>query len=267
MSFTAADVKALRDETDAPMMECKEALEQANGDLERARVFLREKGKASASKKAGRATKEGRVAICVSDDNKTLGLAVVESETDFVANNEGFADATQRIAAEVLANGTATEVQKTDMAAEIVAKFRENCVVKVAEQIKSESAIAYYVHHNFKSAVIVLSEGENAGSAAVRDVAIHIAWGKPEVINKSDLSQEKLDTEYKIQYERAINEGKSEEIAKNIATGRVNKEYVKEAVLMEQAFFKDPGKSVGQFLAENAKNTKITGFKLIEVGA
>lgn len=266
MSYTAQDVKKLRDETDAPMMECKAALEEAGGDFERAKEILREKGKASAGKKAGRATNAGRVAIVLSEDGKTAGIALVESETDFVSNNEGFVAATLDVAKAAL-EGTLSEEKKKELGDEIIAKFRENCVVKVAEQVKTDGKFASYVHHDGSKGALIDSTGDNAGSDAVRKLAIQVVASPPQVVSKEDLSQELLDSEYQIQYTRAINEGKPANIAENIAKGRVNKEFIKEAVLLEQPFYADPSKTVGQYVAEEAKGTTITSFRLLAVGS
>ena len=266
MSYTAADVKKLRDETDAPMMECKAALEEAGGDFERAKEILREKGKASAGKKAGRATNAGRVAIALSEDGKTAGIAVVESETDFVSNNEGFVALTNEIAKYALDNGTLSEEKAKEYGEELIAKFRENCVVKVAEQVKTDGKFAAYVHHDGTKGALVDSTGDNAGSESVRKVAVQVVASRPQVVSKDNLSQELLDNEYNIQYTRAINEGKPANIAENIAKGRVNKEFIKEAVLLEQPFYIDPSKTTAQYLAEEAKGTTVTAFRLLAVG-
>jgi elongation factor Ts len=266
MSYTAADVKKLRDETDAPMMECKAALEEAGGDFEKAKQLLREKGKASAGKKAGRATNAGAVGFAASADGKTIGVAVVESETGFVSNNEGFQAFVNQIAEFARDNGSLSEDKKKEFGDEIIAKFRENCVVKVGEQLTSDAAIAFYLHHDKTQGAVVMSSGDAAGSEAVRKVAVHIVATKPQVVSKDNLSQELLDAEYQTQYTRAINEGKPANIAENIAKGRVNKEFIKEAVLLEQPFYADPGKSVAVYLSEEAKGTTVSGFKLYGVG-
>jgi len=264
--YTAADVKRLREETDAPMMECKSALEEAGGDYDRAKEVLREKGKASAGKKAGRATNAGAVAFAPNESGNVLGVALVESETDFVSNNEKFVAMVQEIANWVRDNGSADDAKKKEWSDEIIAAFRENCVVKVADQLSSDSKIAYYLHHDKTNGAAVMSTGENAGSEAIRKVAVHISWGKPEFTSKDQLPQEKLDAEYKIEFERAINEGKPENIAKNIAQGRVNKEYIKQVVLLEQPFYVDQGKTVSQYLSEEAKGTQVTDFRYYAVG-
>jgi elongation factor Ts len=266
MSYTAADVKKLRDETDAPMMECKAALEEAGGDFEKAKQVLREKGKASASKKAGRATSAGAVGFAASEDGKTLGVAVIESETDFVSNNDGFKAMVAELASKVLAEGSLSEDQKKEFGDEVIAKFRENCVVKVADQLTSDEKIAYYLHHDKTKGTVVYSAGPDAGTEAVRKVAVHLAASQAKVVTKDDLSKDLLDSEYQTQYNRAINEGKPANIAENIAKGRVNKEFVKEAVLLENPFYADPSKTVGQYLEESAKGTTVTGFKVYGVG-
>ena len=129
-------------------MECKAALEEAGGDMTRAKEILREKGKASAGKKAGRETNAGRVGIALSDDGTKAGIALIESETDFVSNNEGFVAATNDVAAEALANGTLSDARKEELSVDVVAKFRENCVVKIAEQATTGGKFSIYVHHD-----------------------------------------------------------------------------------------------------------------------
>lgn len=268
--YTAADVKKLRDETDAPMMECKAALEEAGGDLEKAKLVLREKGKAAAGKKAGRATSAGVVAFAPSGDGKTVGAVVVESETDFVSKNEEFVKMAQEVAAHVLANGGSEapmeDAKLKEFAENIVAKFRENIQITKAVRLESTSPIATYVHFDNSKGAVVMVEGDGAGSEAVRKVAVHIVSLPPDVVSKDQLSQEKLEEEIRTETQRAINEGKDEKIAANIAQGRVNKEYVKRVVLLEQPIYLDPSKSVAQYLAEEAKGTKVTGFGYFAVG-
>lgn len=268
--FSAKDVMKLREETDAPMMECKQALTEAEGDYSRAKDILREKGKAAAGKKAGRATSAGVVAVSATSDNKTVGAAVVESETDFVSKNPDFVAMAQKIADYVRDNGGSEnpmeDAHLKEMAAEIVAKFRENVQITQALQVKADAPIATYVHFDNSKGSLIVSEGENAGSEAVRKVAVHVVSLPPEVINKEDLSQEMLDREIEIETQRAINEGKDAKIAENVARGRVNKEYVKKAALLEQPFYADGSKTVSQYLAETAKGTKITRFVYLAIG-
>jgi elongation factor Ts len=272
MAYTAADVKRLREETDAPMMECKAALEEANGDFDRAKEILREKGKAAAGKKAGRATTAGAVALAASPDNKTVAGVVVESETDFVSKNPEFAAMVQEVADYLLANGAPAgnpmdDAKMKEFAENIVAKFRENIQITKAVRVSSDNPIHTYVHHDKTKGTIVIAEGDNAGSEAVRKVAVQVVSNPPEVVGKDELSQELLDKEIEIETKRAIDEGKDEKIARNIAQGRVNKEYIKKVVLLEQPFYIDPSKSVGQYLSEEAKGAKISSFVYLAVGS
>ncbi|MFZ4507319.1 MAG: translation elongation factor Ts [Fimbriimonas sp.] len=269
MATSAADVKRLRDETDAPMMECKAALDEAGGDYARAKEILREKGKAAAGKKAGRATGAGVVAFSANADRTVVGAVVVECETDFVSGNEGYVEMAQAVADWVRDNEPGVVSENAHLKAlsdEIVAKFRENVQVAQAYRITSDSPIAFYTHHNKAKGALVLSEGEGAGSEAVRKVAVQIVSLPPEVTTKGELSQEALDAELAIETKRAIDEGKPEAIAKNIAQGRINKEFIKRVVLLEQPFYADPSKSVEQYLAETSKGTKVTGFRYLHVG-
>jgi elongation factor Ts len=265
-NYTAADVKKLREETDAPMMECKGALDEAEGDYDKAKNILREKGKAAAAKRAGRDTSAGVVAFAASEDGKTVGGVVVESETDFVARNEDFIALAQQLA-ELVRDGSVDEAglkERTDAA---VATIREN--IRVAKHVRLTApeggAILTYVHHDRTKGAAVVVEGE--GSEDVRKVAIQAVAFPPEVLAKEELSQEKIAAEIETETQRAINEGKDEKIARNIAQGRVNKEYIKRVVLLEQPFYLDPSKSVAQYLAESAKGSKVTQYVYLGVGA
>jgi elongation factor Ts len=263
-NYTAADVKRLREETDAPMMECKAALDEADGDFEKAKAILREKGKVAAGKRAGRATSAGVVAFASNADSSVVGAVMLECETDFVARNEDFIALAQQMAEKVRDGSTADGLKH--LAEDAVAKIREN--IQVAKAIRLEGpSIATYVHHDRTKGTAIVLEGDVADAEAVRKVAVHAAAFPPEVINKEELSQEKLDAEIEIETQRAMNEGKPENIARNIAQGRVNKEFIKTAVLMEQPFYLDPSKTVGQYMGEVAKGVKITQFVNFIVGS
>lgn len=271
MEITAADVKRLREETDAPMMECRAALVEANGDFEGAKQVLREKGKAAAAKRADRTANEGLIAIASGD--KAIAAIIVVCETDFVAKNEDFVKMVQSMADVILANGTSESASTNpgeikdsngkslaDYAEEAVAKIRENIQIKQAVKLEGGN-YASYLHHNLKSAAIVeLSQTGASEQTVGRDVAMQIVAFNPEVITKDQLPQERLKAEYDTQFNRAINEGKNEQIAKNIAEGRVNKEFIKSAVLMEQSYFKDDSKTVAQYVSESASGLSITKF-------
>lgn len=262
MAYSAADVKKLRDETDAPMMECKAALDEAEGDYERAKTILREKGKAAAAKRSDRSTAAGVVAVSAAADNKTVGAVVLESETDFVARNEGFVETAEQLAKIIAANDPAGDPLtisadgKTvgQIIEEAVAKFRENIkLTKAIRATTTDNEFATYVHHDRMKGMIVevAGSGETAREAA-RQVAIQAVAHPPQFISRDQVPQDFIDQEIETETKRAINEGKPENIAKNIAQGRVNKEFMKSNVLLEQPFFRDGNISVGEFLKQEA---------------
>lgn len=257
-NYTAQDVKKLRDETDAPMMECKAALDEADGNLDRAKEILREKGKAAAGKKAGRATGAGVVAVAVGSD--AVAGVVLETETDFVSRNEGFVALAQKAADTLLADAN---VDLASFAADAVAAYRENAQVGKTVRLANPGVVSVYVHHDKTKGAIVTGQGD---AEALRQVAIHSVAFPPQVVSKDQLSQEMLNHEFEIEKQRALNEGKPENIAENIAKGRVNKEYIKQVVLLEQPFYKEPGKSVQQWLQETASGTTITEFVYLTLG-
>ncbi len=264
-NYSAADVKKLREETDAPMMECKGALDEADGDFDKAKTILREKGKAAAAKRADRSTAAGVVAFAASEDGKTVGGIVLESETDFVARNEEFIALAQSIAETVRDSVTVDEAALKERTDAAVATIREN--IKVAKYVRltvENGKVLTYVHHDRTKGAAVVVEGD--ATDEVRKVAIQAVAFPPEVLEKSELSQAKIDAEIETETQRAINEGKEEKIARNIAIGRVNKEYIKKVVLLEQPFYLDPNKSVAQYLAESAKGSKVTKFVYLSVG-
>jgi len=263
-NYTAQDVKKLREETDAPMMECKAALDEADGDYEKAKNILREKGKAAAAKRTDRSTAAGVVALAANADATVVGGVVLESETDFVARNEDFVALAQQLAEMYRDSETIDQAKVDGMVEGAVAKIRENIKLTKSIRLTSANPISTYVHHDRTKGSAVVSEGPP--SEAVRKVAIQIVAFPPDVLKKEDLSQEKLASEIEIETQRAINEGKDEKLARNIATGRVNKEFVKRAVLLEQPYYIDPSKSVGQFLAEEAKGTNLLSFAYLAVG-
>lgn len=256
-NYTAADVKKLREETDAPMMECKTALDEAAGDFTRAKEILREKGKAAAAKRSDRSTAAGVVAFATGE-GKTAGV-VLECETDFVALNPEFVVFAGQAAQAAL--GGATEF--SELETEATAKFRERA--KISRHVVLEGEILTYIHHDKTkgAAVVVAGEGDRE---AVRKVAIQAVAFPPEYLDKSEISAEWLESQLAIETKRAMDEGKPESIAKNIAQGRVNKEVVKSVVLLEQPFYADPAKSVAQYLSESAKGAKVTAYAYLAVG-
>jgi len=262
-NYTAADVKKLREDTDAPMMECKQALDESDGDLERAKEILREKGKAAASKRADRATSEGVVAVSTSSDNKTVGAVVLESETDFVARNEDFIAIAQQLADIFRDNDPGSDPTAVksggqsvgEIVEAAVAKIRENIRLTKAVRVTTDNLLSTYVHHDRKKGAIVEVKGDATNAVEIgRSMAIQSIALPPKFVTRDEVPQDFIDKEIEIETKRAIDEGKDEKIAKNIAQGRVNKEFMKSNVLLEQPLYKDMSKSVGDYLKEEAKN-------------
>ena len=248
----AKDVMKLRAETDAPVNECKQALTEAAGDMARAKEILREKGQASVGKKAGRATGAGREAL--------LGrLSATLPAAGTPRAPAGPPRTVLHVATQLISDANTDLGQ---FAAESVAKFRENA--QVGKTYRAEGGtIATYVHHDGSKGAIVIGEGN---AEALRQVAIQVvAFPDTQVVTKDQLSQDFLDKELEVELKRAMEEGKPENIARNIAQGRVNKETVKRVVLTEQGFYKDATQSVGQFLKDSG-GTTVREFALLAVG-
>jgi elongation factor Ts len=277
MAFTAADVKKLREETDAPMMECKSALTEADGDMEKARTILREKGKAAAMKRADRNTAAGVVALAHAHDHKTIGGVVLECETDFVARNEKFIALAHELAEVFLHSEPGADPlairhgDKTvgDLVQECVATFRENARLSRAVHLTSSNWFATYVHHDNLKAVVVEVGGEVeheiAGSVG-HQIAVQAVAFPPEFISKDEIPAEKIASEIALETQKAINDGKDAKIAENIARGRVNKEFIKRAVLLEQDYYREPELTVSQYIQKEAKGAKIVKLTRLAVG-
>jgi elongation factor Ts len=258
------------------MMECRSALDEAGGDYERAKEILREKGQAAAAKRSDRSTSEGIVAIATADS--AIAGVIVQCETDFVSTNSDFKALVAEVAKIVLDKGAAglsleEALELTNDAGtsikglleEAVGKIREN--IQLAKVVKmSGGSYGYYVHHdNKKGAIVELNSGNDEVG---KYVSMQVVSANPpaEFLTKEELPQDRLAKELEIETERAIQEGKPAEMAAKIAQGRVNKEFVKSAVLLEQPFFMDASKSVADYVKEKSAGLTVTGFTKLSVG-
>ena len=271
--ITAAMVKELREKTDAPMMECKKALTEASGDLEKAEEILRVKLGNKASKAAARVAAEGIVSINITGDGKLGAIIEVNSETDFVAKNDDFialaGDCAQLVidhnpadvaALSGLPMGEGT-VESTRTA--LVGKIGENMSIRRFNRVAAKGALASYIHGGAKIGVLVDLVGgdEQLG----KDIAMHIAASKPKALDASDVPADLLDTERRIAVEKAREAGKPEAMLEKIAEGTVQK-YLKEVTLLGQVFVKaeDGKQTIEQLL--KARNASVAGFTLYVVG-
>lgn len=269
--ITAAMVKALREKTDAPMMECKKALTEAQGDAAKAEEILRVKLGNKATKAASRITAEGIVAVYISDDAKTGAILELNSETDFVAKNPEFQqmakDAVRLVAekapADVAAlleldlNGKPLEQVRKDL----VGKIGENMSFRRFVRMQAKGKLHNYVHGGSKIGVLVDVIGGD--DEVAHDVAMHIAASKPKALDKDGIEASLIEAERRVALEKAREAGKPEAILERIAEGSVQK-FLKEVTLLNQPFVKDDKISVGQLL--KSKGAQVGGFTLYVVG-
>lgn len=280
--ITAKMVKELRDKTGAGMMDAKKALTEAGGDMEKAAEVLREKGLATAAKKSGRIAAEGVVATYVSEDMKKAGMVEFNSETDFVALNQEFIAAAEGFA-KIAAETEATDVESFLNEAygdstvgttitNLISKIGENMSLRRFVKMHAEDGlIASYVHMGGKIGVLVQLKTDSASEDAQRvakDVAMHVAATSPQFLTKDAVDSETLEKEKEIYFAQAKNEGKPDNIAEKMVTGRIAK-YFKEVVLLEQPFVKDPDLSVSKYVAEEGKKSgamEVVRFERFEKG-
>jgi len=265
--MSVALVKELRERTQLGMMECKKALEAADGDIEKAIEELRKSSGMKAAKKAGRTAADGVVTVRVADDASYGVILEVNSETDFVARDSGFLDFVGKVADAAYAN------KQTDVAALMAGELeqtREALVQKIGENIgvrrigelgSGDSVVGSYVHGNNRIAVLVQLEGGD--SELARDVAMHIAASSPEVVSPDDMPAELVEKEKEIFSAQARESGKPAEIIEKMIGGRIKK-FLAENSLVEQPFVKDPETTVGKLVS--AAGAKVVAFTRFEVG-
>ncbi len=266
MEITSKLVSDLRSETGAGMMDCKKALVEAQGDFDEAKKILRKKGLAAAASKAGRAASEGLVVAHVTV--KGAVLVEVNCETDFVARTEDFRIFAEKLADRIAAHdafgdtraGDVAELSKLswpggetvgDAVTQLIAVLKENIQIRRFARLtpRSGETFASYIHGNGRIGVVV---GLPGGDEALgKDLAMHIAASDPRFASRGEVSPEVLATEREIARAQATAAGKPANVVERIADGKVEKFY-QEAVLVEQAFVKDPEKTVGQIVVERA---------------
>lgn len=265
-AISASLVKDLRDRTGLGMMECKKALVEANADINLAIENLRKSSGMKAAKKAGRVAAEGVVATRVSADGKSATIIEINSETDFVARDDGFlafvntvadaAAASDAETVEALMEGELENARET-----LIQKIGENISVRRFERVSTEGVVASYVHGNQRIAVLVDLTAGTEGLA--KDVAMHVAAVNPQVAKPSDMPQEALDKEKEIFSAQAAESGKPAEIIEKMVEGRMRK-FLAENSLTEQAFVKDPDVTVGKLVSQGGAD--INSFVRYEVG-
>ncbi|ROO30339.1 endo-1,4-D-glucanase [Salinisphaera orenii MK-B5] len=271
MAISAALVKELRERTGAGMMECKKALQAADGDIEAAAEAMRREGLAKADKKADRIAAEGRVAAVVSEDAKSAVLVEVNCETDFVGKNDdfiAFAEAVARVVldenpADVDALGALT-IDGEDIEARrraLVAKLGEKITVRRFRRIESaEGRLDVYKHGARIGSAVAVSGGE---PELARDLAMHVAATAPAHLSADDVPAERRQAEREILVAQAQDSGKPDDIIEKMVDGRLRK-FLAEITLMGQPFVKDPDVTVEQLCKQ--QGATITDYARIEVG-
>jgi elongation factor Ts len=268
--ITASLVMKLRGATDAPMMDCKKALMEADGDMSRAEEILRVKFGNKASKAASRVAAEGGVASFITKDGKQGSLIEVNSETDFCAKNEEFQGFIQQLAEVVVSEkpSNVEELSKVSTNGKTVEDLRTGLIGKIGENITPRRFVNVYAKgslysyiHGLRIGVIIDLEGGNEDLG--KDIAMHIAAAKPKAIDQTGVDQELIATERRVALEKAREAGKPEDMLEKIAEGTVNK-YLKEVTLLNQAFVKDDKLSIQDLLNQN--KATIHSFTMFTVG-
>ena len=273
--ISASMVKDLREKTGAGMMDCKKALTETNGDMEKAIEYLREKGITKAAKKSSRIAAEGLVLAYVSEDNKVGAAVEVNSETDFVAKNEEFRTFVQALAKQVAINNPADveallneeyieEAGKkvSEVLTDKVAKIGENMNIRRFVRFETtDGLVESYIHGNGKIAVLV--NMKNADNELAKDICMQVAAARPEYLDEASVPAERLAKEMEILKAQAMNEGKPEAIAEKVVQGRIGKFY-SEICLVDQEFVKNPDMKISELL--KTKNAEVIEFARIEKG-
>jgi elongation factor Ts len=260
----------LRAKTDAPMMDCKKALNEADGDAARAEEILRVRFGNKASKASTRVAAEGIVSCYIDSNGKNGALIEVNSETDFCAKNDefkSFVEALTKVAVENDVNDVDSLSQQSidgktveELRTQLIGKIGENITLRRIEKISSKGTL-YSYNHGGRVGVIV--DIQSADETLGKDIAMHIAATKPKALDQNGVAQDLIDSERRVAIEKAKEAGKPEEMLEKIATGTINK-FLKEITLVNQVFVKDEKMTIEQLLKNN--NAEINDFKFFIVG-
>jgi elongation factor Ts len=271
VQISAGQVKDLREKTGVGMMECKKALEENGGDMEKAIVWLRERGMSRAAKKADRIAAEGVVEVLVSPDATAAVALEVNCETDFVAKNEEFRKMVRDVA-QIALSKKINDIEKLseeklpsgasvkDTIAGLIQKIGENMRLRRVQTISAPNGhISAYIHMGGRIGTAVVLEGKKGVEDLGKDIAMHVAAAFPRYLNPEQVDRSELDQEKDIARKKLIEEKKPEAMIEKILDGQMKKFY-KEVCLLEQAFVKNPDMSITKLLESNDKALKLTSF-------
>ncbi len=272
MQITAAMVKELRERTGAGMMECKKALTECDGDMEKAIEMMRKAGTAKAAKKSGRIAAEGVIRIAASDCGKKVAMVEINAETDFATKSDDFQGFAEKVVHCILANEPedieALNALPLEEGGDTVLISRDNLVAKIGENINvrrftvvaTDGLLGSYLHGSRIGTVVELEGGDET---LAKDVAMHVAAVRPVCVSEDQVSPELLEKEKDIFMAQAAESGKPPEIIEKMITGRMKK-FIGEITLTGQPFVKDPDQTVGKLLS--AANATVKSFTCFEVG-
>ena len=273
MQITASMVKELRERTGSGMMECKKALQEADGDIDVAIENMRKSGMAKADKKSGRVAAEGRVVIKISDDGKSAAVVEVNCETDFVSGGDDFLSFVDAIATTALKNKPADLAALSEMtlegSSESIEEARKEKIAKVGENMQLrrfellETTTATFGSYLHGTRMGVLVEMENGNDELIKDVAMHIAASNPLCVSEAEVPADVLEKEKEILRAQALESGKPADIVEKMLAGRIRK-YLAEITLLGQSFVKDPDKTVETLLSD--AGATVNRFVRYEVG-
>ncbi|WP_269409240.1 translation elongation factor Ts [Lentibacillus daqui] len=274
MAISAKMVKELREKTGAGMMDCKKALQETDGDIDKAIDYLREKGISKAAKKADRIAVEGSTYIAM--DGNTAALLEVNCETDFVTKNDQFKQLLAELGKHIVEAKPATVEealqQKLHGEGDTVETYINSAIAKIGEKISlrrftllektDNDVFGAYLHMGGRIGVLTLLEGTNDETVA-KDIAMHAAAVSPRYVSRDDVAKADVDHEREVLKSQALNEGKPEKIVEKMVEGRLGK-FFQEICLLEQDFVKDPDQKVGKYVAD--KGATVKTFVRYEVG-
>ena len=264
MAISAVMVKELRERTGLGMMDCKKALVEADGDMDKAIEDLRKKSSLKAAKKAGRTAANGLLGVKVAEDGTRMAMVEVNIETDFAAKNEKFIAFVSKVAQTLFDQGDLAAVSESLNAERetLIQEIGENMTIRRGQVVESaEGALSFYMHGDQRRGAIV--QLTNKSDEVGRDLAMHVVAINPMVVKSEDVSADVLDKEREIYLSQAQDSGKPEEIVAKMVEGRVKK-YLAEVSLLDQPFVKDGNTKVGALVKQ--ANTDVVQFVRYEVG-
>ncbi|HWV31300.1 MAG TPA: translation elongation factor Ts [Dyadobacter sp.] len=277
MAITAQDVNKLRQMTGAGMMDCKKALQEADGDFDKAVDILRKQGQKVAAKRADNAVSEGTVLINISEDGTNGKLVALACETEPVSNVEDFKNLAQSILDKAVADNIADKDALlaatladgrpvTEHMVELTGKLGEKLEITAYENVSADKVVPY-IHSNGKLGVLVAFAGVNGTDVSElgKDVAMQIAAMKPVALDKDGIDAATIEREIEVGKEQARAEGKPEAMLEKIAQGKLQKFY-KDSTLLNQEFVKDSSLTIRQLLEKTSKGLTVTTFKRVAIG-